>query len=178
MTEEKRHRLSEYGYDPDRPRRLPYSDYPNAKDVAQHGIQPLPASLPLVDFAGAEPFRSSRYTTVLATKLTRDQLLQMAWVIAVGFVGREPQARHLRPPKHPPAGTYGGAPHRSFRDQPVRFVGHRDADVLDSASHRPDRPHQFRTWMGSGVSLVRRSTRRCRPWTWTSRFGRTIHPST
>jgi len=104
MTEEKRHRLSGYGNDPDGPRPLPYSDYPKAKDVAQHGIQPLPASLSLVDFARTEPFRSSRYTTVLATKLTKDQLLQMAWVIAVGFVGREPQARHLRSPKHPPPG--------------------------------------------------------------------------
>jgi hypothetical protein len=83
-------------------RALPYSDYPKAKDVAQHGIQPLPASLPLVDFARAGPFRSSRYTTDLATKLTKDQLFQMAWVIAVGFVGREPQACHLRPPKHRP----------------------------------------------------------------------------
>jgi len=33
-----------------------------------------------------------------------DQLLQMAWVIADGFARREPQARHLRPPKNPPAG--------------------------------------------------------------------------
>jgi hypothetical protein len=49
MTEEKRHHLSEYGNDPDGPRPLPYSDYPKAKDVAQHGIQPLPASLPLED---------------------------------------------------------------------------------------------------------------------------------
>ncbi len=28
----------------------------------------------------------------------------MAWVIGDGFARREPQARHLRPPKHPPAG--------------------------------------------------------------------------
>jgi hypothetical protein len=28
----------------------------------------------------------------------------MAWVIAASFARREPQARHLRPPKHPPAG--------------------------------------------------------------------------
>jgi hypothetical protein len=86
------------------PRPLPYSDYPTASDVAQHVLQPLPASLPLVDFAQAKPYRSSRYSTVLATELTKDQLLQMAWVIAVGFARREPQARHLRPPKHPPAG--------------------------------------------------------------------------
>jgi hypothetical protein len=83
---------------------LPYSDYPKARDVSQHGIQPLPASLPLADFARAAPHRSSRYSTVLATELTREQLLQMAWVIAAGFARREPQARYFRPPKHPPAG--------------------------------------------------------------------------
>jgi hypothetical protein len=88
----------------DEPRPLPYSDYPRARDVSQHGIQPLPASLPLVDFARAKPYRSSRYSTVLATELTKDQLLQMAWVIATGFARREPQARYLRPPKHPPPG--------------------------------------------------------------------------
>jgi hypothetical protein len=88
----------------DEARPLPYSAYPRARDVSQHGIQPLPASLPLVDFARAAPHRSSRYSTVLATELTREQLLQMAWVIAAGFARREPQARYLRPPKHPPAG--------------------------------------------------------------------------
>ena len=88
----------------DEARPLPYSAYPRARDVSQHGIQPLPASLPLVDFARAALHRSSRYSTVLATELTREQLLQMAWVIAAGFARREPQARYLRPPKHPPAG--------------------------------------------------------------------------
>jgi hypothetical protein len=88
----------------DEARPLPYSAYPRARDVSQHGIQPLPASLPLVDFARAAPHRSSRYSTVIATELTMEQLLQMAWVIAAGFARREPQARHLRPPKHPPAG--------------------------------------------------------------------------
>src|SRR5918992_2142801 len=90
--------------DSDEARPLPFSAYPRARDVAQHGIQPLPASLPLVDFARAKPYRSSRYSTVLAMELTKDQLLQMAWVIAAGFARREPQARHLRPPKYPPAG--------------------------------------------------------------------------
>jgi hypothetical protein len=87
----------------DEPRPLPYNAYPKARDVSQHGIQPLPASLPLVDFARAAPHRS-RYSTVLATELTKEQLLQMSWVIAAGFARREPLARHLQPPKHPPAG--------------------------------------------------------------------------
>jgi hypothetical protein len=32
----------------------------------------------------------------------------MAWVIAEGLARREPQARHLRPPKHPPFEALGG----------------------------------------------------------------------
>jgi hypothetical protein len=88
----------------DEARPLPYCAYPRVRDVSKHGIQPLPASLPLVDFARAAPYRSTRYSTVVAPDLTPAQLLQMAWVIAAGFARREPQARYLRPPKHPPAG--------------------------------------------------------------------------
>jgi len=88
----------------DGPRHLPYAAYPKAADIDQHGLQPLPESLPLVDFAQAEPHRSSRYSAVIATELTMEQLLQMAWVIAASFARREPQARHLRAPKYPPAG--------------------------------------------------------------------------
>ena len=85
-------------------RSLPYSAYPKAGDVDRHGIQPLPASLPLVDFARARPYRSVRYSTVVAKDLSRAHLLQMAWVVAASFARREPQSRHLRPPKYPPAG--------------------------------------------------------------------------
>jgi hypothetical protein len=104
MTEQKRDRPAEHGGDSDGARHLPYSEYPKAVDVARHGLQPLPESLPLVDFARAEPYRSRRYATVLAPELTKDQLLQAARVIGKGFARREPQARYLRLPKHPPAG--------------------------------------------------------------------------
>ena len=92
------------GLSSDEPRPLPYSAYPRARDVSQHGLQPLPESLPLVDFRRARPHRSIRYSTGVATDLTPAQLLQMAWVIGASFARREPQARHLQPPKHPPAG--------------------------------------------------------------------------
>ena len=36
------------------PRPLPFCAYPTRRDVAQHGLQPLPARLPLVDFATFE----------------------------------------------------------------------------------------------------------------------------
>ena len=64
----------------------------------------MPPSLPLVNFARAQPYRSSRYSTVVAADLTPSQMLQMARVVASSFARREPMARHLRPPKHPPAG--------------------------------------------------------------------------
>lgn len=85
------------------PRHLPHAAYPKAADVDQHGLQPLPESLPLVDFAQAGPYRG-RYSAVVATDLTPTRLLQMAWAVGASFVRHEPQARHLQPPKHPPAG--------------------------------------------------------------------------
>jgi hypothetical protein len=80
-------------------------------------LQPLPESLPLVDLARAEPYRSKQYTTVFAPDLTKDQLLQMARVIGKGFTRREPQARYLRLPRHPPAGFMEGR-----RATPIRLV--------------------------------------------------------
>jgi hypothetical protein len=88
----------------DGPRSLPYCVYPKASDVAQHGVQTLPASLPLVDLVRAQPHRSRRYSTVVGADLAPAQLLQMARVVASSFARNEPQARHLRPPKYPPAG--------------------------------------------------------------------------
>ena len=104
MTQEKLANIPDGTMFSDRPLPLPHAAYPKAADVDQHGVQPLPRSLPLVDFARARPHRSGRYSTVDATDLTSEQMLQAAWVIATAFARREPQARHLRPPKDPPAG--------------------------------------------------------------------------
>ncbi|HKZ04267.1 MAG TPA: hypothetical protein VJU81_02250 [Methylomirabilota bacterium] len=86
------------------PRPLPYCAYPGAADLAQHGVQRLPASLPLVDFERARPHRSLRYTAVSASRLTPAQVLRLAEVVAASFAQREPQCRHLRPATLPPAG--------------------------------------------------------------------------
>lgn len=88
----------------DAPRALPYCAYPQAKDVAQHGVQVLPAVLPLVDFTQVQPYRSRQYTTMAAARLTPAQVLRMAEVVGTSFVQREPQTRYLRPPKSPPPG--------------------------------------------------------------------------
>src|SRR5262245_2943971 len=88
----------------DGPRSLPHCGYPRARDVAQHGVQVLPAALPLVDFVRSQPYRSVQYRAIEAARLTPAQVLQMARVVATAFARREPQARHIRPPKHPPIG--------------------------------------------------------------------------
>ncbi len=89
---------------PKGPRPLLYCTYPKASNVAMHGIQPLPGTLPLVDFGRSRRHRSSQYTTVVAANLTPSQVLQMARVVAASFARRGPESRSLQPPKYPPAG--------------------------------------------------------------------------
>ena len=83
-------------------RPLPYCSYPGASDIAQHGLQILPASLPLVDFERARPHRSLRYAAMPASYLTPPEVLRLAEVVGTSFARREPQCRHLRPASAPP----------------------------------------------------------------------------
>src|SRR5262245_22904627 len=85
------------------PRPLPYCSYPSAADVAQHGVQILPASLPLVDFERARPYRSVRYAAMPASYLPPAEVMRLVEVVGTSFARREPQCRHLRPAKLPPA---------------------------------------------------------------------------
>ena len=64
----------------DGPRSLPYCDYPRSRDVACHGLQPLPTSLPLVNFTQAGPYRSQHYRAIPAAQLAPAQVLEMARV--------------------------------------------------------------------------------------------------
>jgi hypothetical protein len=92
------------------PRPLPFCPYPDAATSARHGLQPLPAELPQVDFAAAGPHRSGRYTVVPADRLSPARVLELARVVGTSFARREPQCRHVRPPQQPPAGL-GDAVH-------------------------------------------------------------------
>ncbi|HEX5692456.1 MAG TPA: hypothetical protein VFX76_20720, partial [Roseiflexaceae bacterium] len=58
----------------DLPFSLPFCSYPTAADVDQHGVQPLPATLPLVDFRGASLHRSKNYSAVPVSTLTHAQV--------------------------------------------------------------------------------------------------------
>ncbi len=87
-----------------RPLPLPFCSYPTAGETAQHGLQVLPAAIPLVDFDSVRPYRSFNHRAVLAAALDHDQLLQMARLVAAAFATREPMARHIRPPQFPPVG--------------------------------------------------------------------------
>ena len=86
------------------PRPLSFCRYPSAEEVAEHGVQPLPAILPLVDFERARPHRSRRYTAVPTSRLTAAQVMRLAEVVGTSFARREPQCRHLQPAKLPPDG--------------------------------------------------------------------------
>src|SRR5262245_27985184 len=88
----------------DGPGSLPYCFYPRAMDAMSHGLQALPTVLPLVNFTQAQPYRSQRYQAIAAARLAPAQMLEMARVVGTSFARREPQARHLRPSKRPPAG--------------------------------------------------------------------------
>src|SRR5262245_7175903 len=90
--------------DRDEPRPLPYCRYPTAAEVAEHGVQPLPAILPLVDFERARRYRSRRYTAVPASRLSPAQVMRLAEVVGASFARREPQCRHLQPAKFLPDG--------------------------------------------------------------------------
>jgi len=86
------------------PRPLPFCRYPSAEEVAEHGVQPLPAILPLIDFERARPHRSRRYTAVPASRLTRALVMRLAEVVGTSFARREPQCRHLQPARLLPDG--------------------------------------------------------------------------
>jgi hypothetical protein len=100
----------------DGPSSLAYCVYPRASDVGEHGLQALPEVLPLVDFPQAQPYRSRRHSTVVAARLTPDRVLEMARVVGGSFARREPQSRHLRPPKLPPAGLMQARHNDPFGD--------------------------------------------------------------
>jgi hypothetical protein len=87
----------------DLPRALPHCAYPQARDIARHGVQALPAALPQVDFALSRPYRSRQHTALPATRLTHAQVLHMAQRVGRSFAHREPQVRFVRPALHPPA---------------------------------------------------------------------------
>src|SRR5262245_30202513 len=91
-----------------RPRPLPFCPYPTARAEAQHGVQPLPPELPIVDFDAVLAHRSERYAAVPADRLTPSQLLELARVVGTSFARREPQCRHLRPFAEPPPAVRDG----------------------------------------------------------------------
>jgi hypothetical protein len=106
---------------------LPLCTYPNASDVARHGIQDLPEYLPLIDLEHTRRHRSRQFTTVPAAHLTSAQVLRMVQVVGTSFARREPQARHLQPPTHPPSGLMDVRHRDPFGSAPF---GDWDAETL------------------------------------------------
>jgi hypothetical protein len=87
----------------ERPRDLPWCRYPGIADVHLHGLQHLPADLPMLDLAGSRPYRSERHRPVGLEALAPAQTLETAKQVARSFARREPMGRHLKPPASPPA---------------------------------------------------------------------------
>jgi hypothetical protein len=65
------------------PRPLPYCPYPSAADIVQHGVQILPAILPLVGFerAAAPSEPSVRH----GARHTPAQVMRLAEVVGMSF---------------------------------------------------------------------------------------------
>lgn len=129
---------------PTGPLPLPFCGFPRAKDVAYHGLQLLPESLPLVDFERARPHRSNRYTPTPAVELSPTQQLEMARIIARSFAKRDALTRHLQPPKFPPAALmeqthtdpYGCEPFGEWTQDNITYWSIRLFELTDPASPR------------------------------------------
>lgn len=89
------------------PQQLPFCRYPTAAETHRHGVQPLPARLPLVDFVAAEPYRSRTHRAVALHSRSTERVLEAARVTARAFARREPQCRHLAPPRDVPPALAG-----------------------------------------------------------------------
>ena len=86
------------------PELLPHCSYPDAADRHLHGMQPLPARIPAVNFRAVQRYRSQRYTVASLDKLPPGKVLETAREVARSFALREPMGRYLRPAAHPPEG--------------------------------------------------------------------------
>lgn len=81
------------------PQKLPRSFYPKATDLKQHGLYPLPDSLPSTNWQNIKKYRSKDYRTTSLELLSKTQILQMAHMVARSFAKNEPMKRHLKPPR-------------------------------------------------------------------------------
>lgn len=91
----------------DAPEPLPYCAYPRVGDVGRHGLLPMPARLPRARLAETRGFRSRHYRPAPLADLPKEAVLETAEVVAASFALREPQCRHLRPPREPRGSLYG-----------------------------------------------------------------------
>ena len=177
--------------DPKRsPRHLPYAAYPKASGRRAARLATI-ARVP----AARRISRGPTPTAATGTPRSSPPSLTPGATLADGvgdsrlaFARREPQARHLRPPKNPPAGLmearhtdpFGTVPFGSWDTATQMYWIVRLAALTDPTRHRGTLSRSTRTswsnpspsWTERGASSARRSTRRCRPSTWNPRCGR------
>ncbi|MBZ5855551.1 hypothetical protein [Flavihumibacter profundi] len=87
--------------------KLPFCKYPKSIDIGEHGLQALPAELPIISLDAVQPYRSTLYTIKSTETLNSTQFLELTKVIARSFSINEPMAKHLQPPKACPAEVIG-----------------------------------------------------------------------
>ncbi len=96
---------------------LPICRYPTARDIDERGVQRLPPTLPLADLSRASGLRTRRFTLAPLSELPSERVLETARVVSASFSKREPQTRHIRPPRDPSPGVIGSSVRDEFGEE-------------------------------------------------------------
>ena len=84
------------------PNKLPRCKYPKASDIHLHGLQPLPVTMPSIDWEAIMASRRKHYSAISLGELSKDKILETAKIVADSFAVNEPVQRHLNVPKEIP----------------------------------------------------------------------------
>lgn len=77
--------------------KLPYCEYPKAKDIASHGLQELPSILPSIDWGKVNRYRNVNFNRSYVSLLDYDEILESAHLVAKSFAKNEAMRRTLKP---------------------------------------------------------------------------------
>ena len=76
--------------------KLPYCEYPKAKDIASHGLQELPSILPSIDWGKVNRYRNVNFHRSYVSLLDYDEILESAHLVAKSFAKNEAMRRTLK----------------------------------------------------------------------------------
>lgn len=81
---------------------LPFCDYPTSEDTEAFGQQCLPDQLPEIDWEKVKKYNLPEVSSLALSTLKGKEVLEVAKVIANGFVEKEPTQRYLKAPSRFP----------------------------------------------------------------------------